>query len=191
MSKHIGRKPFTHLTQYDRDRIEEMRFHGIKRVDIARILGRDKGTISRELRKYTNKHQRYNATKAQKSAEAARKGSKAVGMKIEKYPKLRARIISELKALRAPDEIAGRMKQEQYFPRVGTNAIYKWLYSAHGKAYCPYLCTKKVHKLSQSHPSMVSPQRDGSRGDTRSNLSINALSVQSQIPQVVRIQERV
>lgn len=150
MTKHLGRKPFNHLTQDERDRIENMRRNGIHAGDIAKTLGRDKGTVSRELKKYTSKHQNYTATKAQKGAEAKRKGSKAVGMKIEKHPKLRARIIRELKALRSPDEIAGRMKQEQYTPRVGTNAIYKWLYSAHGKEYCPYLCSRKVRKLSQS-----------------------------------------
>ena len=150
MNKPIGRKLFKHLTQYERDRIENMRRNGIHTGDIAITLGRDKGTISRELKKYTNKHHRYKATPAQKSAEAARKGSKQVGMKIEGYPALKARIIRELKALRSPDEIAGRMKKEGCVPRVGTNAIYKWLYSTHGKEYCIYLCTRRKRKLPQS-----------------------------------------
>lgn len=150
MTKHIGRKPFKHLTQDERDRIEHMRRNGIHSRDIAQTLRRDKGTISRELKKHTNKHQNYGATRAQKNAEMARKGSKAVGMKIEKHPKLRAHIIRELKALRSPDEIAGRMKREGNTPRVGTNGIYKWLYSIHGKEYCRYLCSRKVRKLSQS-----------------------------------------
>jgi transposase, IS30 family len=150
MKKHIGRKPFKHLTQYDRDRIEAMRRRGMKRVDIARILGRDKGTISRELAKYTNKHQRYHSTLAQQKAEASRMGSKQVGMKIETNPALKERIIRELTELRAPDEIAGRMKREGCLLRVGTAAIYKWLYSTNGKAYCAYLCTRKIRKLPQS-----------------------------------------
>jgi IS30 family transposase len=150
MTKHIGRKPFIHLTQYERDRIEQLRFYGTKAGAIALILGRDKGTISRELAKYTNAHHRYRATSAQNDAETARKGSKQVGMKIEHYARLRERIICELKQLRSPDEIAGRMKQEGCVPRVGTNAIYKWLYSAHGKKYCHYLCARKVRKRSQS-----------------------------------------
>lgn len=150
MKKHIGRKPFNHLTQYDRDRIEHMRFQGMRANAIAVILGRDKGTISRELKKYTNKHQRYKATTAQKAAESARKGSKQVGMKIEAHPTLKKHIIAELKALRAPDEIAGRMREKNLTLRIGTNAIYKWLYSAHGKAYCHSLCSQRVRKLSQS-----------------------------------------
>lgn len=148
--KTLKRKPFKHLTQYDRDRIEKLRFHRTSIVDIAKILGRDKGTISREIQKYTNKHNRYKATAAQKVARENRQGSKVVGMKIEKYPKLRKHIITELKALRAPDEIAGRMKRDGIVPRVGTNAIYKWLYSENGQEYCQYLCTKKTHKIKQS-----------------------------------------
>src|SRR3989338_219265 len=150
MKKHKGRKPFNHLTQYERDRIEHMRRSGIKRGAIASILRRDKGTISRELKKYTNKHHRYRATPAQERAEAKRKGSKQVGMKIEKYPRLKRRIIRELEALRSPDEITGRMKEEGLTPRVGTNALYKWLYSTHGKVYRRHLCSRKVRKLSQS-----------------------------------------
>ncbi len=150
MKKQNGRKVFHQLTQDERDRIENMRRSGIRAGAIALTLGRNKGTISRELAKYTNKHHRYRATIAQQKAEASRKGSKQVGMKIEQYPRLKARIIRELKQLRSPDEITGRMKQEGYVPRVGTNALYKWLYSAHGKEYCQYLCSRNVHKLPQS-----------------------------------------
>jgi transposase, IS30 family len=147
------RKPFKHLTQYERDRIERLHFHLSKAVDIARILGRDKGTISRELKRYTNKHHRYKATKAHKTAQERRTGSKVVGMKIERNAILKQRIIRELKQLRAPDEIAGRMKRDGVLPRVGTNAIYKWLYSDYGSEYCQYLCTRKTHKIKQSRLS--------------------------------------
>jgi IS30 family transposase len=144
------RKPFKHLTQYERDRIEKLRFHRTCIVDIAEILGRDKGTISREIKKHTNKHHRYKAGKAQELAEEKRVGSKVVGMKIEGNPNLKRHIINELKRLRSPDEIAGRMKQEGVTPRAGTNAIYKWLYSENGKTYCQYLCTRKTRKIKQS-----------------------------------------
>lgn len=144
------KRTFRQLTQYERDRIEQLRFCGTKITEIARILARDKSTISRELKKHTNKHHRYKATKAQKEAKEKRSGSKAVGMKIEKYPELKQRIISELKQLRSPDEIAGRMKHEGCVLRVGKNAIYAWLYSPAGTEYCQYLCTKKTRQIKQS-----------------------------------------
>ena len=77
------RKPFKQLTQLDRDRIENMWYHGSSQSDIAQTLERDKGTISRELKNYINKHGRYKADAAEMKARQKRKGSKAVGMKIE------------------------------------------------------------------------------------------------------------
>lgn len=151
--KTLTRKAFNHLSQYERDRIEKLRFHLTPCAEIARILGRDKGTISRELKKYTNKHQRYRATVAHKIARTHRTGSKVVGMKIEANPSLKRYIIKELKKLRSPDEIAGRMKRDSIAPRVGTNAIYKWLYSDNGKPYCMYLCTRRTRKRSPSRLS--------------------------------------
>jgi IS30 family transposase len=71
-------------------------------------------------------------------------------MKIESNPVLKERIIKELKELRSPDEIAGRMKRESLTVRVGTNAIYKWLYSDYGENYCQYLCSRKARKKKQS-----------------------------------------
>jgi IS30 family transposase len=42
------------------------------------------------------------------------------------------------------------MKKVGATPRVGTNAIYKWLYSESGKIYCKYLCSRRVSRLGQS-----------------------------------------
>jgi IS30 family transposase len=69
-------------------------------------------------------------------------------MKIEANSEMRQHIISELKHLRSPDEIAGRMKIKKVVPRVGKNAIYEWLYSGYGKQYCKYLCTRRTKKRS-------------------------------------------
>ena len=149
----IKRKSFKQLSQFERDRIESLWFHGASASDIATTLERNKGTISRELKRYTNKHGRYKAKAAQEKAGYKRKGSKAVGMKIESNPELKQHIISQLRSLRSPDEIAGRMKKEGYSPRVGKGAIYKWLYSSNGNEYCKYLCSRKVRKLSQSRLS--------------------------------------
>jgi IS30 family transposase len=70
-------------------------------------------------------------------------------MKIEAHPELRRYIIEALKKLRSPDEIAGRLKRDDITPRVGTAAIYKWLYSERGAPYCRYLCTKRHRKRRQ------------------------------------------
>jgi IS30 family transposase len=143
------REGFRHLTTKDRDRIHALYGHGHAQKDIARVLEVDPGTVSRELNRYGRMTWRYNAARAQADAEEKRAHSKRPGMKIAGDPLLRQYIIKELKRLRSPDEIAGRMKVDGITPRVGKNAIYKWLYSKDGKTYCRYLCTRRKRKKRQ------------------------------------------
>src|SRR3989344_798399 len=149
-----NKKGFKHLGANDRDRIHALYGNLHNQSDIAKVLNVNKGTISRELRRYSPKTWRYSATHAQKDAEEKRRKSKHQGKKIETCPSLKKDIIKQLKRLRSPDEIAGRLKRLDIIPRVGTVAIYKWLYSPYGKQYCRYLCTKRVkkrkhHRISQ------------------------------------------
>jgi transposase, IS30 family len=146
--KQQQRRQFRHLNQSDRDRIEALQRAGHDQQVIAVVLQVDKGTISRELKR-KRKNGYYCASTAEQKARVKRLGSKYQGMKIEQYPLLRERIMRELKEKRSPDEIAGHMKKEGIVPRVGTNAIYKWLYSVYGQRYCSLLCTKRYHKKSQ------------------------------------------
>jgi IS30 family transposase len=140
------RKHFQHLGQKDRDRIEALLGAGHTQKEVAKILKVDKGTISREIRKRRRKNGRYEATAAQQKASVQRSNSKYQGMKVEKCRDLKAYLIAELKNHRSPDEIAGRMKQERRKNRIGTNAIYKWLYSVYGQPYARYLCTKRYRR---------------------------------------------
>lgn len=150
MQKTQKRESFTHLNQKHRDRIHALYLDGHKQKYIAEILGVNPGTISRELHRYGKTTWRYSSLRAQKDAEEKRTHSKCDGMKIESNLVLKERIIQELKELRSPDEIAGRMKLEKLSVRVGTNAIYKWLYSEYGRPYCQYLCSRKIRKKKQS-----------------------------------------
>ena len=150
MQKTKKRESFTHLQHKHRDRIHALYLDGHTQKHIAEVLGVSESTISRELGRYGKKTWRYSGVRAQKDAEEKRTHSKCDGMKIEGHPLLKERIIRELKELRSPDEIAGRMKKEKLASRVGKNAIYKWLYSDYGKEYCQYLCSRKVHLKKQS-----------------------------------------
>lgn len=140
---------FHHLTQIDRDRMEALLDAGETQKEVAKILKVDPGTISRERRKRQHKNGHYVATTAEHKAQVKRSNSKYQGMKIRSYPTLERHIITELKARRSPDEIAGRLKQEGVIPRVGTNAIYRWLYSVYGAPYAHFLCTHRYRKKKQ------------------------------------------
>ena len=144
------RERFRHLTAEDRDRIHALYGHGHNQSDVARVLGVDKGTISRELRRYGKRTWRYKAASAQEDADEKRALSKRPGMKVAYNSDLKRHVIQELERFRSPDEIAGRMKRDGIYPRVGKTAIYKWLYSEDGKRYCRYLCTRRSKRRRQS-----------------------------------------
>jgi len=184
-------KHFKQLTQQNRDRIQNMKYYGATCVQIADALEVHKSTISRELARHINKHGNYRAEKAHRSAIEKRSGSKIVGMKIEGDKELKEYIIKGLQELRSPDEIAGRMKKEKKSYVVGTNAIYKWLYSDYGKSYCAYLCSRRVRKKSQSRvkkrsliPNRIS-LRDRPVGDmyqhAESDLFVSPTSLHTKI----------
>lgn len=166
------RNGFRHLSAHDRDRIHALYGHGHSQHVIADVLSVHPATISRELARYGRTTWRYSATRAQADADQKRQRSKRPGMKIADHPVLRRYVIRELTKLRSPDEIAGRMKVEGYSPRVGKNAIYKWLYSDDGAPYASHLCTKrtrtrKQHRLTKRHliPDRLSlRERENVRG---------------------------
>ena len=148
MKKHKPRKHFSHVTQKKRDRIEDLLDGDVKQCEIAKILKVDKSTISRERRR-KKKNGKYDADVAERKASIKRSNSKYQGMKIESDKGLKKEVTDGLKACRSPDEIAGRMKAEKRPKRVGTNAIYKWIYSPFGQKYRKCLCTKRKRKKKQ------------------------------------------
>lgn len=169
--KRKKRRRFRHLDQFDRDRIEALIDTGHKQEEIAKILDFDASAISREVNKRKRKNGAYSAKTAQHKARVKRSNSKYRGMKVEMQPELRKQIVRGLKKRRSPDEIAGRMKREGQNPRIGANAIYKWLYSAWGQAYCHLLCTRRYRRRKQKRktkremiPGRISLEKRPKRG---------------------------
>lgn len=144
------RKTFRHLDFHARDRIEALWKAGHEQQEIAEVIGVHKSTVSREIRLRRKENGEYKADVAEHKAGVKRGNSKYQGMKIEEHPDLKKHIIEELKASRSPDEIAGRMKEEQWKVRVSADAIYRWLRSIFGQRYCKYLCTKRYRKKVHS-----------------------------------------
>lgn len=142
-------KTFAHLNQNDRDRMQILLDQGMPQKDIAELLKVDPSTISREISRRKKRNGKYDASAAQQKAYVKRKNSKYQGMKVESDEALKAYIIEGLKQKRSPDEIAGRMKREKKPFYAAKDAIYRWLYSARGQKYCPYLCTQKYKRKKQ------------------------------------------
>lgn len=142
-------KKYKHLDFRARDRIEALWRAGHTQKEISEILGVHTSTVSRELNKHEQLDGNYRAFNAEHKARIKRGNSKYQGMKIERNQDLKKFIIAELMKKRSPDEIAGRMKREEIFPRIGKDGIYKWLYSSFGERYTKYLCTKRKRKKLQ------------------------------------------
>ena len=139
------RQSFRHLNQHDRDRIEALLDAGERQAAVAKILKVNKSTIGREVSLRKRANGRYEATRAEEKAYVKRRESKYQGMKVESDSALKTYIIGHLKQHRSPDEIAGRMKQERQPFQASKDAIYHWLYSSWGQAYCQHLCSKRYH----------------------------------------------
>jgi IS30 family transposase len=159
------------LNQSDRDRIEAMTNSGHKQCEIAKVLGFDKSVISKELKRNTTKIRQkggtidglYKASVAQHKAYVRRWRAKTKGSKIEKNTELRNYIIKGLKDHWSPDEISGRMAQENQPFYASKNLIYDWLYSSFGQRYCKLLCTKRYNKRKNTKKTekVMIPDRIG------------------------------
>lgn len=170
------KKNYKQLNQFDRDRIEVMLNAGIKQNEIAKVLGRNKATISREIKrnrrrirsrvssKNKNTDGKYQSSVANHKAYVRRKYCKFQGMKIRGDSELEQYIKIRLKKHWSPDEISGRMKLENQKFYASKDLIYQWLYSVWGQNYTKYLYSKRWQKRkrkSKRTEKVMIPNRVG------------------------------
>jgi IS30 family transposase len=149
--KTLVTKGYKHLNQKERDRIQDMLDHDVDEAEIARIIGRHKSTIGREILRnkrvrgdipVINKQQ-YQATSADHKAYTRRHYADYQGKIIQEDDKLREYVIQGLKDHWNPDEIAGKMKVDKLPFYASKTTIYEWLYSEWGQPYCQYLDSRQ------------------------------------------------
>lgn len=145
------------LSQFERDRIEAMFNAGHEQKEIAKVLQRDKGTISREIQRNRRKTRkegktiegRYESSVAQHKACVRRKYAKYQGKKINECKELKKYVVSGLEQCWNPDEISGRMIETRQLFYASKTAIYEWLYSVWGQPYCHLLPSRQYGKKKQ------------------------------------------
>lgn len=98
-----------HLTLEERDRIAQLRYQGANQKEIAITLGRDPSTISRELRR-NSVGGGYHAAQAQQVAKR-RRAERPLTRKWD-HPELGPAIRRGLTQQWAPEQIAGRLRQQ-------------------------------------------------------------------------------
>jgi IS30 family transposase len=134
---------YKHIQRHQRLEIEILLGRGYKPIDIAKVVGVHRSSVSREINKRKNEDGIYRAQSANHKAYVKRLGSKHQGMKIEGNKALRERIIKDLREYQSPGGIAVR------YGDISHQSIYKWLYSSYGQRYCRYLCTKRYRRRTQ------------------------------------------
>lgn len=113
--------------------------------EIAFMLGRDKSTISREIRR-NSVNGIYAPQKAQLKKYVRRKYCKFRQKKIRANSELEDYTREKLKEGWSPEKIAGRWSLEHPGLKITFVTIYKYLYSEFGSSLCKYLLSRRDHR---------------------------------------------
>jgi IS30 family transposase len=113
-----------HLTVEERDRIAQMRNQGADQKEIARAVERCPSTISRELRRNRTDDE-YHAAQAQRKAERRRRERPLVRKMDD--PQINQAVRAGLAQDWAPEQIAGRLRQQDARRSVSAQTIYTWI----------------------------------------------------------------
>jgi IS30 family transposase len=113
-----------HLTLEERDRIAQLRHRGADQKEIAGAVGRSPATISRELRR-NQMDSGYFAGQAQQEAQRRRR-ERPLERKMED-PEINQAVRDRLAQEWSPEQIEGRMQQEDSGRSVSSQTIYTWI----------------------------------------------------------------
>jgi IS30 family transposase len=158
-------KPYQQLTQDERDLIAHLHAKGLARSAIARRIGRDKSTISRELRRNgSGIYDVYLAHKAQSRA-VIRKSQSGHRPRL-KNKRIRQYVIRKLKQGWSPEQISGKLKDTYPGLNISHEAIYQFVYDKETlkeinlKAYLPRANRKRRPRgHSRKHKKLHIPRR--------------------------------
>lgn len=154
------------VSAVERSELQILHEKGYSARAIAGVLGRSPNTIAAELKRnsYGNskrtaleKRGTYVAKAAGLKAYIRRRNAKYQGKKIQSNDALRSYVVTGLKAGWNPDEISGSMRASNQLFYASKTAIYEWLYSEWGQAYCEYLHSRQVRpsKRQPKQPKRV------------------------------------
>jgi transposase, IS30 family len=121
-----------HLTLEERDRIAQLRCQGAEQKEIARAVGRCPSTICRELCRNGTDGE-YFAAQAQQQAQRRRQ-ERPLLRKMDD-PDINEAVRGELAQEWAPEQIAGRMRQQDSERCVSAQTIYTWIKQHEDRAH--------------------------------------------------------
>lgn len=137
---------YTHISENERRSIERFLKEGRSRRYIAGKLSRSVGTISEEIRENSVKDV-YDARKAQHKAVQRRKRSKIQCLKVAMNAELKKYVTEHIRDDQSPQGISLRLKHvDTHLPYASTKAIYRFVYSPHGRQIERHLYSHAVKK---------------------------------------------
>jgi len=120
---------YKHLSIKERFAIALLTEQGYEQAEIAEVLARSPGTVSRELKRNSKPNGQYGARYAQMAAKLVRKRAKISSKKIENDQAMEERIVARLHPLVSPEVIA---HDEPVCPET----IYAWLSRSRPELKC-------------------------------------------------------
>jgi len=149
----MHKQTYKHLSSEERDKIAILRVQGFKPSKIAKIIGRDKSTISRELLR--NKSPVYDCYLPHKADERAKERKRKSGERPRlKNKEVMAYAIEKLKLGWSPELIAGRWSKEHPSVSISHEAIYQFIYNKKQhkeEDLTVYLCRSHRKRLPRGH----------------------------------------
>jgi transposase, IS30 family len=157
---------YEQLTESERCAIHRLRMSGLSVTAIGCELGRNKGTISRELRRNALPKSGYLPASADRMAWVRRHRKRR--SKIERSSWLLATIRDHLIAMgRSPEQIAGQLEREDGKRPISTESIYRFIYGPEGRK-------AKLHRhLPQAKASRGRRSRKGAGSTIPNRVSIH------------------
>ncbi len=123
----MAKREYVHLTLAERDIITTLLSEGKSLSDIAKALGRSKGTISRELKRNSSPEYRlYLSHRAHGRAELRKQQANSHGRL--KNERIVSHVTAMLKEGWSPELIAGRLRVDQPGLSISHEAIYQYIY---------------------------------------------------------------
>jgi transposase, IS30 family len=117
-------KHYDHITLDERCTIAQLRQAGQSLGQIAAALGRSTSSISRELTRNSGSQVGYRPGYADEQARARR----WTGSRLERDSELRDLVLGQLARGWSPEQIAGRLKQQQAAVTISHEGIYRFIY---------------------------------------------------------------
>lgn len=154
-------KVYTQLNLEEREKIFKLRQNGVGIKSIARIINRDKSTISRELKR--NRYTDSIVYLPDKANNMAKERKYTLKPKIDRFPDLKSYIMTKLKQKWSPDSIAGRLKVDGVV-KVSAETIYQYIYSDKNRElglhnYLAYKNKKRNQRYGRKTRKIIIPER--------------------------------